>query len=240
MLIFNDLKYESIKSNLILPTYPYSMKNIFTLFCILILSVCTTQAQGIWGTKAIPSTNYPTLKVAIDSINALGVGSPGITFNISPGHYERSSISVIGASSGTQPIVFKKNGPGVNPIITAQNGAGAYDAVLRIQGRDNVTIEGITLKDTSANTNFMETGIAMFRNSGSNGCKNVTIRNCIIQMRGDSVSPSFGIGSYATNSSGTLITPIKPAPPMRTIFFLRNSGKAFIGFPAGPHARTSQ
>lgn len=73
------------------------MKNFYKLMLLAIFALASNMMQGqtaIWGTKTIPSTNYPTVKIAIDSINLLHVGSPGVIFNITPGHYERTSGSI--------------------------------------------------------------------------------------------------------------------------------------------------
>jgi hypothetical protein len=98
---------------------------IRAIVCVLIIVFCseTTSAQ-IYGAQTIPSANYPTIKVAIDSLNAQGVGPGGVTFDINAGHTETLTgrLSLDATGTLTNPIVFQKNGIGANPIVSAYTG----------------------------------------------------------------------------------------------------------------------
>ena len=91
------------------------------LFLSLFFYQGISRAQ-LTGTKTIPG-DYATVEAAITDLNAQGVGSGGVTFNVAAGHTETFSDPLVGTitATGTQTdqIIFQKSGGGANPLITA-------------------------------------------------------------------------------------------------------------------------
>ncbi|MFA9214945.1 MAG: beta strand repeat-containing protein, partial [Candidatus Methylacidiphilales bacterium] len=177
-----------IKKNQLLP---------LTFSVLVLLLNCFNQlhAQALTGSKTIPSTNFPTIKSAVDSLNAQGVGTGGVIFNVSAGYTETSLVSIAMTATGTlaNPIIFRKDPLtiGANPLITAYVGtllassATSVDGIWSFTGSDFVTIDGIDLLDPTSNTTAtttMEFGYGFFKASATDGANNNTIRNCTITL----------------------------------------------------------
>ncbi|HPS65339.1 MAG TPA: hypothetical protein PK447_07185, partial [Ignavibacteria bacterium] len=153
-----------------------------------ILWVHNSYAQ-LSGTKTIPG-DYATISAAVADLNLQGVGSGGVTFNISAGYTETLTSAIKLTATGTQlnPVIFQKNGTGANPLITAYTGtstpgSAAPDGIWILQGSDYVTIDGIDLYDpNTTNPAIMEFGYGLFKNNASDGCLYVTIKNCVITL----------------------------------------------------------
>jgi trimeric autotransporter adhesin len=180
------------------------------ILALLLTSSASSFAQ-LSGTKSIPG-DFASIADAITNLNSLGVGSGGVVFEITPGHLETGYLPVITATgTSANPIVFKKNGTGLNPKITAGIGTGTMDGIIRLLGSDFITFEGIDLEENSANntaTTNTEWGIALLRQSPTNGCQNVTIKNCRIFLN-KAYTASIAIYSGVHNEQNT--TAIVPA-----------------------------
>ncbi len=190
------------------------MNNFYKLIFSFLLLFATNMVQAqLTGTRTIPSTNYPSVKIAVDSINLYGVGAGGIIYNITPGHYERTTgnIAVLINTSSSNSITFRKNGAGANPIITAGTGVYARDGILKISGTDSVTIDGLELRDTTSNTTanqMMEYGVVFFRKSVTDGSNNCKVKNCVIKLqKNNTTNGSFGIALLNADSSGSVLSP---------------------------------
>jgi hypothetical protein len=184
-------------------------KHIFKFvipFFFLMLVVLPQNLFGqLSGSYSIPGSPFATVKSAFDSLNLVGVGSGGVTFNITAGYTESVSDSVfILTATGTvsNPIIFQKNGAGANPIVTRTDAGtkvtsvlgGQGDAVIIIQGSDYVTFDGI---DVAASDQGIEYGYFLRKSDGTNGCKNITIKNSVVDLtKGTS---AFVIGIYSSN-----------------------------------------
>ncbi len=73
---------------------------------------------------------------------------------------------------------------------------GAGDAVIRIEGTDYITFNGINVAATDQG---IEYGYLTHKPSGTNGCQNVTIKNCSITLT-KGISP-FVSGIYIGNGT---------------------------------------
>ncbi|MCX6165093.1 MAG: hypothetical protein NTU73_09610, partial [Ignavibacteriae bacterium] len=199
------------------------MKKLFP-FCISIFIIGTFFVQisyaQLSGTKTIPSTNFPTISVAIDSLNAFGVGTGGVTFNVTAGHTETTSSKIITATgTSANQIVFQKSGTGNNPKITAGVGVGTMDGIILLSGADYVTFDGIDLLDPTTNTTAttqMEWGYALLKVDATNGSQFNTIRNCSITLQKVNTT-SYGI--YSANHTTASTTALTV-----TVFTGTNSG----------------
>ncbi|MGA9115818.1 MAG: BNR-repeat neuraminidase N-terminal domain-containing protein, partial [Bacteroidota bacterium] len=147
------------------------------------------------GLYAIPGaypTGFATIKSAVDSLNAFGVGTGGVTFNVASGHTEATAPIILTATgTGTDPIVFQESGTGANPLITpgavgtlvATNFRDNGDGIFKIHGGDNITFNAIDLSDVA----FVDSIKAYeygyyFLKSATNASKNCTILNCKVTL----------------------------------------------------------
>ncbi|HET9503676.1 MAG TPA: T9SS type A sorting domain-containing protein [Hymenobacter sp.] len=195
----------------------------------LLLGSLSAQAQ-LSGSKAIPgsgSTGYATLAAAVADLNAQGVGSGGVTFNIAAGYTETADNLLITATgTAANPVVFQKSGAGANPTLTAAAGTSAtLDAIIGLQGSDYVTFDGLTLVDPTSNstaTTQMEWGFALLKGSTPtvDGCQNVVIRNCVVTLQKGTAT----MGIYANNHTPASTTQLVPTTADGT-----NSNNKFYG-----------
>ncbi|MBK7028317.1 MAG: hypothetical protein IPH45_03510 [Bacteroidales bacterium] len=190
------------------------MKNNLLILLIALFVSGLSYAQPLTGIKSIPG-DYSTVEAAIADLNAQNVGAGGVTFNIAANYVETFTSPSAGSittltGSATQPIVFKKSGSGLNPVITAAVGIGTMDAVFTISGCDYVTFDGINVVENPLNTNAtsqMEWGFAILKNSESNGSQNITISNCNISLN---IAYTATVGIYANNHTvaNTTVLPV--------------------------------
>jgi len=196
------------------------MKKSLLIMSIWLLAF-GVQAQ-IAGNRDIPSGNYPTIQSAFDSLNTYGVGPGGVTFHIQGGYVENITAPLQLTATGTasNPISFLWDGTGSKPqiirtdagTISTSTTGGYGDAIIRLDGSDYVTISGLYLK---ALNQGIEYGILTHKPAGTNGCQNITISNCKIEMnKGTSAyvagiyigngttSPSSATGVTVTSNSG--------------------------------------
>lgn len=206
---------------------------------------------GIWTVDpgGSGSNNFTTLAAAINYLNYNGVGSGGVTFNVVANYTETFTSPTAGliTASGTSsnPILFKKNGAGSNPLITAGVGTSTTtDGIIVIAGGDFITFENIDLQENSLNTvatTQMEWGYALVKANATapfNGCQNITIKNCTITL--NKANPG-SVGIYSGNhiaSNTTLLTITDVSDAMNNCKFYGNTisnvyrGIALIGFNA--------
>jgi hypothetical protein len=198
------------------------MKKLFS-FCVSIFIIGALFVQvsfaQLTGTKTIPG-NYATIAAAIIDLNAVGVGSGGVTFNIAAGYTETTCNLVITATgTASNQIIFQKSGSGANPKITAGVGIGTMDGIILLSGADYVTFDGIDLLDPATNTTAttqMEWGFALLKVDATNGSQWNTIRNCSITLQKANTT-SYGI--YAANHTTASTTALTV-----TVFTGTNSG----------------
>jgi hypothetical protein len=176
---------------------------------LVLLTTLSAQAQ-LTGIKTIPGS-YATLAAAITDLNAQGVGTGGVTFNVAAGYTETAANLLITATgTAANPIVFQKLGAGANPLITAGVGTSTtLDGVIELSGADYVTIDGIDVAESAANataTTQMEFGYALFRASATDGCQNNIIRNCVVTLNKANANTIGIYGAPSTAASATAIS----------------------------------
>jgi hypothetical protein len=181
----------------------FNSLTIITFLCLIFLSQ-VSYAQ-LSGTYTIPGSPFTTLTSAVDSLNEVGVGSNGVTFNITGGYTENITIPILLTATGTSSnnIAFQKSGGGANPLISRIDGGtvstsvagGQGDAVIIIEGSDYVTFNSI---DVAASNQGIEYGYYLRKLNSTDGCKFVTIQNCVIDLtKGNS---GYVIGIYSSNN----------------------------------------
>jgi len=171
---------------------------------------------GAWAQviKTLPG-NYANFTAAITDIN-MNFASGGVTVNVAPGYTETPTLALPmltaqGTGGATGQIIFQKSSTGTNPKITAPAGTSVtLDGIIRLNGADYVTFDGIDLSESAANittgtnTALMEFGYVMFRLTAINGCQNNTFRNCVVTLSktNPSTTGTFGIyGAPGTSSA---------------------------------------
>ncbi len=182
-------------------------KYIYILMLVIGISQITFgQLSGI---KTIPG-NYPSIAAAIAALNASGVGSGGVTFNVAAGHTETFTSPTDGyiiTNTGTSAnqIIFQKSGSGANPKITAATGTGSMDAIICFNGVQYITFDGIDVYENPANTTAttqMEWGYALLKVSATQGSQNITIKNATISLAKSNTS-TYGIYSNNHTTAAT-------------------------------------
>lgn len=193
------------------------MKKIYTfILAMIIIGIFSISANAqLTGTKTI-GVDYTTIALAIADLNAVGVGAGGVTFNVPAGYTETiaAPLSITATGTAANQIIFQKSGAGANPLITRTDAGtnttssigGLGDAIIRLDGTDFITFDGI---DLAASLSSIEYGYFTFKPTATNGCQDVTIKNSTVTMtKGTS---AFVIGIYISNgpllvSSATGVT----------------------------------
>ncbi|MBP6671955.1 MAG: T9SS type A sorting domain-containing protein [Bacteroidetes bacterium] len=189
---------------------PLNMQKYLFLTVMLLFMTAESEAQ-LSGIKSIPG-DFVTIASAVTSLNAQGVGTGGVTFNVAAAHTENVTAPIILTATGTSSnqIVFQKNGAGDNPKVTRTDAGtlstsilgGQGDAVIIIQGSDFVTFSGI---DVAASNQGIEYGYYLRKVSGTNGCKNVSVVQSTISMTKGTSAFVVGI-MLSNNSSSTAVS----------------------------------
>lgn len=177
------------------------------------------------GVKTIP-TDYASITAFVTDVNTNGVGAGGVTLNVPAGYTETLTARIVMTATGTaaNPIVIQKSGTGANPVLTSYVGTNATpsttaDGFFVLSGSDYVTIDGINLTESSANTTaitVMEFGYGLFTASATDGCQNNTIKNCYITLnRVQNTSwvapgPDGSVGIIVVNGAASAIGAITP------------------------------
>ncbi|MFU8843951.1 MAG: T9SS type A sorting domain-containing protein [Bacteroidales bacterium] len=183
------------------------MKSI--LLSAALFFVFVTSFAQLSGSYNIPSDppGFTTVNEAVSELNTLGITGL-VTFNIAAGYTENITQPILVTATGNavNTIEFRKDGYGSNPRITRTDAGalatstlgGQGDAVIIIEGSDYVTFNGI---DVAATNQGIEYGYYLRKASATDGCKHVTIKNCVVEMtKGNS---NFVVGIYSSNNIAT-------------------------------------
>ncbi len=193
---------------------------LFAFFAVGIFLLSQNAFSQLTGIKTIPG-DYTTITSAVNAINTSGVGVGGVTFNIDRGYTETITATISLTATGTvaNPIIFQRDPgtSGANPLITSYTGGtgtpatATQDGLWRLVGSDYITIDGIDLKENPLNTtnpSTMEYGFALYKQSLSNGCQNVTITNCEISL--NKINNEAGIAPMVDGSVGIAVMNATP------------------------------
>lgn len=169
------------------------------------------------GNYAIPGC-FATVQAAVTYINTNGVSGTGtVQFDIAAGGSETATaggIVITATGTATTAIKFVK-ATGAAYTITAPTTdtiGNLKDGIIKIHGGDYITIDGLTLLENAANTttaaasnNMTEWGIALLYASTTNGCQNITIQNCTIDLN-RTYQNTFGIYANSTHTATNVTT----------------------------------
>ena len=182
-----------------------------TLFLFLAIGFSQFANGQVSGTYTIPGAPYATIASAIAAINTSGIGSGGVTFNVTAGYTETFATPAAGTittntATLANQIIFQKSGSGADPKITAATGTGTMDAIITFAGVQYVTFNGIDVYENAANittTTQMEWGYAVLKASVTQGSQNITIKNCTISLNNTNLSTC---GIYSNNHTAASVT----------------------------------
>lgn len=180
---------------------------------LLALSSSQTYAQ-LSGTVTVPSATYPDLASVVTALNTQGVGTGGVTVNVTAGNpqtapaggYVLGSTTLNGSASSTKTIVINGNGNTVN----AYTGTGYADGFFKIAGTDYVTLNGFSFAESSANTTAatqMEWGVALLKLNNTlpyDGCQNDVVNNCTFAMGTATLSSALYVNNHIATDTATL------------------------------------
>lgn len=169
---------------------------------------------GFCGNYYVPSVCYPTVASFVTALNG-GTVSCSVICNVAAGHTETAPVGGINLTqTGTAAnnITFIKNGVGANPIINAQVGTTTLnasmtvpDGIFSLNGSDYIIIDGINLTDNNVTSPAtMEYGFALYKASGTNGCRNNVIRNCFVTLKNSNFN-SASLINYEFGSVGIMV-----------------------------------
>jgi len=170
-----------------------------------------TQGSGtnIGGIYSVPSTCYGTVNSFVTALNTGPVSGPVTCYAIGGSATETApvgGIAITQTGTAINPIVFQKFGSGSYTIqaSSALTVGNINDAIIKLIGSDYISIDGLTLKENTANTtggssatnNMTEWGIALLTASTTDGAQNNTIQNNTISLD-KTYRNTFGIYSNA-------------------------------------------
>ncbi|MFL5752582.1 MAG: beta strand repeat-containing protein, partial [Bacteroidia bacterium] len=188
--------------------------NGFILACIMLLTAYSGKLSAqLTGVKNIPG-DYATLAMAIDTLNAQGVGAGGVTLNMIFGNPETAPVggyAITATGTAANPIIVQGNGN----TITANSAlvAGSLnDAVFKIIGGDYITITRFVMQENAANTttavatnNMTEWGVALLYASVTDGAQNDIVQGNTISLN-RTYANSFGVYSNVRHSASNVTT----------------------------------
>ncbi len=187
-------------------------KATFTIVPNPALPIIVTSTTG-----TATSASYATVAAAVTAINGGAIHTGTIVCYAPAGHTEIApvgGISITATGTVSAPITFVKSGTGANPTITANTAlvAGSLvDAIFKIIGGDYITIDGFTMLENAnttvaaASNNMTEFGVALFYATTTNGCQNITIKNCTIDLN-RIYQNTWGIYANSTHSATAIAT----------------------------------
>jgi hypothetical protein len=194
-------------------------KAILMLLFVLFSGVSAIgQVTVTASTGTTLSASYTTLASAISAINDGTTHTGTVLCEVIAGHTEVAPVggfTITATGSAGNTITFVKSGAGANPEFTASPAltAGSLtDAIFKIVGGDFISIGGFTMLENTANTtiaaatnNMTEFGVALFYATATDGCQNVTIRNCTIDLT-RAYQNTFGIYANSTHTATVVTT----------------------------------
>gem|GEM_PF-5892695 len=156
--------------------------------------------------------DYPTLAAAVSWLNNQTIND-NYVINVSASHTESVTAPILFTATGSAEfsLTIQKYGEGANPLVTRTDTGtistttigGSGDSVIRMEGSDYVTWDGI---DVAANESTIEYGYLTFKPNGTDGCQHDTIQNCTVTMNKGSSACVTGIyiGNGTTLPNGGL------------------------------------
>jgi len=199
------------------PTYKTSAEQteIPMLSSIMFFTASNLDAAYV-GSYNVPSVTFPTIEDAVTLLNASGVGTTGVTLNVTNDYtlnvpLDFDFTNTINAPTAANPLIITGN-PMSPPTITGYSGLTSdRDAFIRVLGTDYLTVQNINFVDPPANNTqllSMEWGIALLKSGPGNGIRFNTIKNCHINMH---TANTVATGIYVGNHNSDPTAPYAPS-----------------------------
>ncbi len=160
---------------------PNAMKQ-FSFFLLFLFFTAAVSAQvSVTATAGTTGpSSYTTLKLAFDAINA-GTHQGSVTVNITANTIETATamLNASGSGAAIYTAVLVKPAAGATPVVT---GALANAAVIKLNGSNNVTIDGSNNGSTSRNLTISNTSVTtpnvlVIGSAGTTAINNITVKN---------------------------------------------------------------
>jgi len=161
----------------------------------------TTAGTPLTETKTIGSGgNYTSFTQAINALNAVGVGSGGVIFDVFAGTYSENPPPITASGAIDEQIIFQA-ASGANPVLAPVGGTGTFG--FKLEGADYITFDNIDVNcPNNLNYGFLLAGL-----SGNGACNN-TIKNCAVAA--PAWSSYYGIYSMGeadgVNNNNTILS----------------------------------
>jgi len=183
--------------------------NLFLLTSKSSMALITMTVTGNTNTVPALAASYNSMATAIAALNAVSAINGPVTFNMTSGTTETvaTQLAITQPGSLLYNVAFQKNGVTANPKLTRSDAGtqtttvlGGYgDAVIRIDGMDNLRFTGL---DIVATNQGIEYGFYIHKPSAVNACKNLIIQNSVITLtKGTS---AYVIGIYIDNGQSSV------------------------------------
>jgi len=192
--------------------YALAIALFATLFVQAQISITVT---GNSNTTPNLNATYPSLLAALTDLNNVTAFSGPVSLTASGGVETAPAggyvINFLGQTTTANTVTLSGGGATLT-ASAALTGGNLNDAIIKIIGSDNITIQGFTLTENAANTttaaatnNMTEWGIALLYESVTNGSQNIRIQNNTIDLDRN-YQNSFGIYANATHSPTVIAT----------------------------------
>lgn len=170
---------------------------VFILSCITISARAQVSVTATAGTTG--PTTYTTLKAAFDAINA-GTHQGSISVSITASTTETATATLNASGSGSASYTAVNIAPAASTTPTI-SGSIASAPVVKLNGSNNVTINGsnnntTTRNLTISNTSTTSSNVLQIGSSGTTPVNNVTVKNCTI-INGTNTSTAVLLGDAA-------------------------------------------
>ncbi len=140
---------------------------------------------GIWTIDPAGSggSNFTTFAAAITALNANGIGSGGVTFNVADGAtFSETGQTITVTGTASNPIVFQQSGSGTRPIVNFTGTSGSSDFAFKLAASDYITFKGLDIRDAgTTSSNYVEYGFYLL-GTATDGCQYNTIQYCSVDL----------------------------------------------------------
>lgn len=193
------------------------MRKIYALLtavlCFFVFSVkaqITVTVTGNTNTTPNLLASYPNLAAALTDLNNVTAMTGPVSMALSGTEPAPATGYTIGSAtlnpvlSSTNTVTFTGPATLTAGVGTATPASAAPDGILKLNGADYITIDGLTFTDgNTTNPASMEFGLGFFKRSAGDGCNNNTIQNCIFNMQ--SVNNALATAPMLDGAVGILV-----------------------------------
>lgn len=187
------------------------MRKFTTLLLLLCLQQAAVRAQQVVVTATggtLGPTNYTNFTTAFTAINN-GTHTGSIQVSVTA-DFTETATPVLNASAGSASYtaILIKPAAGANPVITSSSD---NTATIKLNGADNVTIDGSNNGTSSRNLTFQNSNTSgsgqacgiWLASNGTDGATNNVIKNCKIMGSNSSGAAYVGVGIYSSTTTMT-------------------------------------